>query len=126
VTTPVAPVTVPGVEQVIEGLARLQVHAMSGNINAKRAAALGLAELALRAGHTAQALSRAMAEPDMHYGPEVTERFSAAGTQFSSAGTACAEADHALVVLLNTTPAETMAAGRRMPHHEELSETGGR
>ena len=116
----------PGVEQAVEGMRVILAHAMSGNIQSKRAAVLALAEVNRRSGLVALTLARHMAEPGRHYGPEVTERVAAASAHCTASATVLAEADMALLMLLNSSLAETMASGRQVPHHDELSETGSR
>lgn len=126
-TTPaVTPESVPGVEMVIEGLRRIYAHAMAGNIQAKRRAVLALAEIGRRAATTALTLARAMAEPGQHYGTSVTERLARMSALFTGAATAGADVDAELHAILVTTPAEAMAAGRPLPHHEQFTETGAR
>lgn len=117
---------VPGAEQVIDGINTIAAHARAGNILAKRRAMLALIHLCERAANMALALSRALAEPGMHYGPEVTEPIAMGSAHLTAAAVKFAEADSALSALLRSTLAETMAAGRQVPHHDELSETGAR
>jgi hypothetical protein len=126
VTTPAAPETVPGVEMIIEGLGQLYAHAMAGNIQVKRQGVLALVEAARRAGLTALTMSRAMGEPGQHYGPAVTEQIARMAAAFSAAQSAGAEADGALYAILVTPPAEAMASGRQLPHHDQFTETGAR
>jgi hypothetical protein len=121
VTTPAQ--TVPGVEQVIEGLRAIYQHAVHGNIQAKRRGILALVHVARSAAATAISLSRTMGE-QRHYGIEVTERVSAMAMHFTAAGSAGEEADSMLGVLLRSSVEESMAVGRQMPHHEELQESG--
>jgi hypothetical protein len=124
VTTPVAPEAVPGVEMIVEGLRAIYAHAMGGNIQAKRRGVLALVEVARRAGVTALTLSRSMGEPGQHYGTAVTERLARMAAGFTATATAGTEADAELYAILTTTPAETMAAGKPMPHHGQFAESG--
>lgn len=115
---------VPGVAQVVEGLRLIAGHAMAGNIQAKRRAVLALVYVARRCAATALTLARFMGEPGRHYGIEVTERVGAMAMHFTGAASAGTEADATLLTLLHASVAESMAAGRQMPHHDELQESG--
>jgi hypothetical protein len=117
-------VTVPFAEQVVDGINGIAAHARAGNILAKRRAMLALIHLCTRAAAMAQSLSRALAEPGMHYGPEVTEPIAKGAMHLTAASGAFAEADTALTTLLRSSLAETMESGRQVPHHDELTETG--
>jgi hypothetical protein len=117
---------VPGVEDIIMGLERLYAHAMAGNIQAKRGAVLGGAEIGKRAALTFLTLARAMGEPGQHYGSEVTEKVARMAGGFTLAASAGSEADGELFALLKSTLEELVAGGRQAPHHSELSETGAR
>jgi hypothetical protein len=119
-------VAVPGAEQVVDGINTIAAHARAGNILAKRRAMLALIHLCERAASMALSLSRALAEPGQHYGPEVTEPIATGAAHLAAASMKFAEADSALATLLRSTLAETMAAGRQVPHHGEFSETGAR
>lgn len=118
--------TVPFAEQVVDGINGIAAHARAGNILAKRRAMLALIHLCQRAANMGLSLSRALAEPGMHYGPEVTEPIARGAMHLNAASLAFAEADTALSILLRSSLAETMASGRQVPHHDELSETGAR
>lgn len=124
-TTPATVEAVPGVTQVAEGLHAIFAHAMAGNIQAKRRGVLALIHVGRQSAAAALALARAMGE-QRNYGIEITERVSAMAMYFTAAATAGTEADTGLVVLLHSSVAENMAAGRQMPHHEELQESGAR
>lgn len=126
-TTPAPAVqAVPGVEQLIEGLARIQAYALAGNVQAKRAAVLALAETGRRSAAASLTLSRALAEPGSHFGPEITEPLAAMSAHFGAAALAGGQSETALTILLTLSLAEAMAAGRQVPHYDELTETGAR
>jgi hypothetical protein len=115
---------VPGVEQAVEGVRRIHAHARAGNIRAKRRAMLALMVICRHGAVMASAMARALAEPDQHYGPEVTEPISEGAMYLTAAASAFGEGDNSLKSLLQSSVDETMRAGRRMPHHDELTETG--
>jgi hypothetical protein len=117
---------IPGAEQVVDGINGIAAHARAGNILAKRRAMLALIHLCERAANMARNLAMALAEPGMHYGNEVTEPIAKGAAHLSAASMAFAESDSALSSLLRASLAETMAAGRQVPHHTELTETGAR
>jgi hypothetical protein len=117
---------IPGAEQVVDGINGIAAHARAGNILAKRRAMLALIHLCERAANMARNLAMALAEPGMHYGNEVTEPIAKGAAHLSAASMAFAESDSALSSLLRASLAETMAAGRQVPHHNELTETGAR
>lgn len=114
------------VEQAIEALGHIHMEAMSGGITGKRRAVLALAELQQRVNQTAFAISRAMSEPGQNYGPEITEKIAAAGTHAQASALVFAQADAALSALLQATLAESMQVNRKIPHPQELTETGKR
>lgn len=118
--------TVPFAEQVVDGINGIAAHVRAGNILAKRRGMLALIHLCERAANMALGLSRALAEPGQHYGPEVTEPIAMGAAHLAAASLKFAEADSALAGLLRTSLAETMAAGRQVPHHGEFTETGAR
>jgi hypothetical protein len=123
-TTSATAAAVPGVEQAVEGVRRIHAHARAGNIRAKRRAMLALMAVCRHGAVMASAMARALAEPDQHYGPDVTEPISEGAMYLTAAASAFGEGDNALKSLLQSSVDETMRAGRRMPHHEELTETG--
>jgi hypothetical protein len=117
-------VTVPFAEQVVDGINGIAAHARAGNILAKRRAMLALIAICQRASSMAMSLSRALAEPGQHYGPEVTEPIARGAMHLTAASLAFAEADTALTTLLRSSLAETMESGRQVPHHDEFAEGG--
>jgi hypothetical protein len=117
---------IPFAEQVVDGINGIAAHARAGNILAKRRAMLALIHLCERAALMALNLSRALAEPGQHYGPEVTEPIASGAAHLAAASLKFTEADSALAALLRSSLEETMASGRQVPHHDELTETGAR
>jgi len=117
-------VTVPFAEQVVDGINGIAAHVRAGNILAKRRGMLALIAICKRAADMALSLSRALAEPGQHYGPEVTEPIAKGSMHLRAAGLAFAEADTALSTLLRASLAETMESGRQVPHHDEFAEGG--
>ena len=114
----------PFAESVIDGINSIAAHARTGNILAKRRAMLALIAICQRAADMALSLSRALAEPGQHYGPEVTEPIAKGAMHLRAASLAFAEADTSLATLLRASLAETMESGRQVPHHDELRERG--
>ena len=123
VSTPSQALAVPGVEQIIEGCNTLGAYAMAGNAQAKRGAVLGGEAAARRLALVFLTLSRAMAEPGMHYGPEVTEPAAAAAVHFTAAASSLAESDAGIAAII---AALRELEGRTVPHYNELQETGAR
>lgn len=120
-----AAAAVPGVEQAVEGLRRIAAHMRSGNIRAKRRAMLALVAVCRHGVAMSSAMSRALSEPDQHYGSQVTEPISMGAMYLSAAASSFSDADDALKALLYTSVDESMRAGRQLPHHDELAERGG-
>jgi hypothetical protein len=116
----------PFAEAVVGGINSIAAHARNGNILAKRRAMLALIALCTRCASMSASLSRALAEPGQHYGPEVTEPIAGGASHLAAAAAKFAEADSALATLLKNSLAETMASGRQVPHHDELTATGAR
>ena len=115
---------VPGAEEAVEGMRRIHAHARAGNIRAKRRALLAMVAVLRHASFMASAMARALSEPDQHYGPEVTEPIAMGSMYLSAAASAFSDGDDALKALLHASLDESMRGGRRIPHHEELTETG--
>jgi hypothetical protein len=115
---------VPGVEEAIEGTRRIAAHMRAGNIRAKRRALLALVAVCRHGTAMTAAMARALSEPDQHYGPQVTEPISMGSMFLSAAASSFSDGDDALKALLYTSVDESMRAGRQLPHHDELSETG--
>lgn len=115
---------VPGVEEAVEGMRRIAAHMRAGNIRAKRRALLALVHVCRRGAFMASAMARALAEPDQHYGPQVTEPVSMGAMYLSAAASSFSDGDDALRALLHSSLDESMRSGRQVPHHDELTETG--
>jgi hypothetical protein len=126
VTTPVAAEAVPGVEQAVGGMSRVHAYAQAGNIKAKRRAMLALIVICERSASMALSMARALGEPGQHYGHDVTEPIAMGSSHLTAAASAFAQADGALAALLKASVEESMAAGRQMPHHDQLAETAAR
>jgi hypothetical protein len=110
---------VPGVEMIIEGAQALRRHAMNGNARAKRGAVLGIVAASDVLAGIAGALSRDMAEPGQHYGPEVTEPLAMAGTHFKAGGMTLSEIDGRLLAIIRAAE-RLRAQGVQAPHHEQF------
>lgn len=115
---------VPGVEEAVEGMRRIAAHMRAGNIRAKRRALLALVHVCQRGAAMSAAMARALAEPDQHYGPQVTEPVSLGSMFLSAAASSFSDGDAALKALLHSSLDESMRSGRQVPHHDELTETG--
>jgi hypothetical protein len=116
-----------GAEQALEGISMLVARAASGNVFAKRECILAMYEVAERMSSALGGLARAMAEPGMNYGPEITEPLALAAMHQQASAMSLAESDAALTALLNRSVGEQAASGRQTPHHQnELAESGAR
>lgn len=114
------------VEQFVEGVNQIHAQAQAGGLHAKHAAVKASNEGAVRFAQMAAMLSRAMSEPGMNYGPEITEPIAKAGTHLQAAAMSFSEADAALTSLENMAVGELALSSRQAPHHQELSENGSR
>ena len=112
---------IPGLEMIIEGANALRRHAMSGNARAKRRAILGIAAAHDCLAGAERALSRDMAEPGQHYGPEVTEPLAVAATHSTAASLTLSEVDGRLSAIIAAAE-ELRARGVQAPHHEQMAE----
>ena len=123
------PVSIPairtGIEDLITAIGRIRAGAMAGNAKAKLAALKVCSEACARFAAMAVQIARQMAEQG-HYGPEITERISAAGMHLTAAASAFSDSANGLETLLNLRLGEMPQSGRQAPHHAELSETGAR
>jgi hypothetical protein len=72
-------------------------------------------------GHGVRHLSRRLAEPDKHYGPEIWEPLSQAGAQLGSGALHMGQSDAAVVSLLRSTVGELADSPRVAPHHSQLN-----
>ena len=112
---------VPGVEMIIEGAQALRRHAMNGNAQAKRGTVLGIVAASDVLAGIAGALSRDMAEPGQHYGPEITEPLAMSVTHFKGAGLTLSEIDGRLLAIIRAAE-HLRAQGVQAPHHEQLQD----
>jgi hypothetical protein len=106
---------------IIEGAQALRRHAMSGNARAKRGAVLGIVTASDVLAGIAGALSRDMAEPGQHYGPEVTEPLAMSAVHFQAGGMTLAEIDGRLLAIIRAAE-HLQAQGVQAPHHEQFQE----
>jgi len=110
-------------EKAIEGIAQIHAEAAAGNIHAKHAAIKAMNEVQLRFAALSAMLARQLAEPGMHYGPEITEPLNQSATHLQAAAMTSSEADSALTTLINTTVGDLARSARQAPHHAELAES---
>jgi hypothetical protein len=113
--------TLPGLQMIIEGAAALRRHAMAGNARAKRQAIMGISVAGDALAGTGRALSRDMAEPGQHYGPEITEPLAMSATHFTAASLTLGEIDGRLLSIIRAAE-ELKARGVQAPHHEQLTD----
>lgn len=113
-------------EQLIQGINQIHAAAASGNIHAKHAAIKAYVEGAQRFSATMAMLGRQLAEPGMHYGPEITEPLNKMAVHLQAAAMAGSESDTALTTLLAMSVGDLANSGRQAPHYAELSENGSR
>lgn len=111
-------------EKLIEGVNEIHAAAAAGNIHAKHEGIKAANEGAIRFSAMSGMLSRAMSEPGMNYGPEITEPIAKAGVHLQAAAMAFSEADSALSTLLSMTVGDLANSRRQAPNHTELSESG--
>lgn len=123
--TVTSPAVVGGIEDLITAIDRIRARAAAGNAKAKLAALRACSAACLRFAQMAMTLARQMAEQG-HYGPEITERASAAGIHLTAAASAFSDSANGVATLLNMRLVDMPESGRQAPHHAELSETGAR
>ena len=111
-------------EKLVEGVNQVHNSAASGGIFAKHGAIKAAHEGALRFADMAQMLARTLAEA--HYGPEITEPLSKAGTHMRATAQALSESDANLHSLINGSVGDHVRSGRQIPTTAELSEKGSR
>jgi hypothetical protein len=111
---------VPGVEMIIEGLAALRRHMMSGNAQAKRRGVLGIALAGDALAGAVRSVAREMAEPGQHYGHEVTEPLGMTATHFTAASLALGEVDGRLLAIIRAAE-DLRARGVQAPHHDQMT-----
>lgn len=109
-------------EKLVEGVNQVHNSAASGGIFAKHGAIKAAHEGALRFADMAQMLARTLAEA--HYGPEITEPLSKAGTHMRATAQALSESDANLHSLINGSVGDHVRSGRQIPTTAELSENG--
>ena len=111
-------------EKLVEGVNQVHNSAAAGGIFAKHGAIKAAHEGALRFADMAQMLARTLAEA--HYGPEITEPLSKAGTYMRDTAQALSESDANLHSLINGSVGDHVRSGRQIPTTAELSEKGSR
>jgi hypothetical protein len=118
--------TAGAVEQFVEGVNQIHGTAQAGGIHAKHGAVKASHEGSIRFAAMLAMLSRAMSEPGMNYGPEITEPIAKAATHQQAAAMALSEADAHLATLINMTVGDLANSARQAPNHAEFSENGSR
>jgi hypothetical protein len=125
-TTVASTGTAGAVEQFVEGVNQIHGTAQAGGIHAKHGAVKASHEGSIRFAAMLAMLSRAMSEPGMNYGPEITEPIAKAATHQQAAAMALSEADAHLATLINMTVGDLANSARQAPNHAEMSENGSR
>jgi hypothetical protein len=118
-----AALSVPGVEQIIEGANAVRRYMLSGNARAKQRGLLGIGAAEDALARTVRALARDMAEPGQHYGPEITDPLAMSAVHLGAASMALAEIQGRLRAIIRASE-ELAAAGVQAPHHAEFDERG--
>lgn len=118
-----AALSVPGVEQIIDGANAVRRYMLSGNARAKQRGLLGIGAAEDALARTIRALARDMAEPGQHYGPEITDPLAMSATHLVAASMALAEIQGRLRAIIRASE-ELAAAGVQAPHHSEFAEDG--
>lgn len=113
--------SVPGVEQIIEGANAVRRYMLSGNARAKQRGLLGIGAAEDALARTIRALARDMAEPGQHYGPEITDPLAMSATHLGAASMALAEIQGRLRAVIRASD-ELAAAGVQAPHHSEFAD----
>lgn len=113
-------------EKLIEAINQIHAEAAAGNINKKHEAIKAVTEGQTRFAAMLNMLSRQLSEPGMHYGPEITEPLTKAGTHQQAGAMAASESDTALTTLKQMQLGDLPGSGRQAPHHSELQESGSR
>lgn len=124
-TAVTSPAIRTGIEDLIGAIDRIRAAATAGNAKAKLAALRACSAACTGFAQMAMTLARQMAEQG-HYGPEITERVSAAGIHLTAAASAFSDSANGVATLLNMRLGDLPESGRQAPHHAELSETGAR
>lgn len=115
-----AALTVPGVEQIIEGAAALRRYIMSGNARAKQRGILAAEHVGDVFAATMRALARDMAEPGQHYGIEITEPIAMSALHFSTASLVLVDVNGRIAAVVRATE-ELRASGVQAPHHDQMT-----
>ena len=118
--------TASAVEQFVEGVNQIHATAQAGGIHAKHAAIKACHEACVRFAAMSAMLARAMSEPGMNYGPEITEPIAKSATQLQASAMTFSEADANLATLINMTVGDLANSARQAPNHAEFSENGSR
>lgn len=118
-------IAVTAVEDVLLGIDRAAATGIAGNVHAKRRALAELAAVLARCDSAILRMQRSMAEEGL-YGPEITDPMTGPADQAASAARGLTEVDSVILGLLNLPTGELAGSGYKVPHHQELSETGGR
>jgi hypothetical protein len=105
---------------IIEGANALRRHMMNGGAQAKRAGVLGISLAADALAGTALAVSREMAEPGQHYGPEVTDPLAMTAVHFGAASLGLSEVEGRLLAIIKAAE-ELAARGVQAPHHDQMT-----
>lgn len=113
--------TVPGVEQIIEGANALRRYMLSGNARAKQRGILGIEAAEDALAGTVRALARDMGEPGQHYGHEITEPLAMSATHLIAASLSLSEIEGRIGAIVRASE-ELAAAGVQAPHHSEFAE----
>lgn len=96
-------------------------RASDGDIRDVRRCIKILATASDALGHGVSHLSRRLAEPDKHYGPEIWEPLSSASAQLRSGALHMGHSDANLISLLRSTVGELADSPRVAPHHSQLN-----
>lgn len=115
-----AALSVPGVEQIIEGANTLRRYMMNGNARAKQRGIAGIEAAGDVLAATMRALARDMAEPGQHYGPEITEPIGMSALHFATASLVLADTGGRIAAVIRAMN-ELAASGVQAPHHEQLT-----
>jgi hypothetical protein len=118
--------TTGSAEKLIEGVNQVAAESGAGNIHAKHAAIKACTEGLLRFAAMLSMMSRALSEPGMNYGPEITEPLAKGAVHLQAAAMATSESDAALTTLIAMSVGDLANSARQAPHHAELTESGTR
>ena len=105
----------------LHGIETLVRRASAGDIRDVRRTVKVLTVALDALGHGIGHLSRRLAEPDKHYGPEIWEPLSAGAAQARSGALHLGYSDAMLASLGRTTIDEISESPRQAPHHSQLN-----